>query len=227
MPCAGGAGGLPGRQRYAWDERVRVREIPSRHPGLWPGHPGVCWVPGRFHDGGEPLRGAPCDAPGPQAAVRALDGLLADVRAGAQPGAGGAGRGLRPRRDRPHRPAQRHGRRTGSTGPALRWPLGSLCGRPRVLRPGSRRWWRGGGSWPRPGRPCRPGSCGPADQMAPMLRAGLAGLKESAMAAIHDVPAVTCRQAACYRCGRSTEASNIVRGGRHPQDGACIGCAAW
>jgi len=85
VPCAGGAGGLPGWQRYAWDERVRVGEIPSRHPGLWPGLPGVCCVRGRFHDGGEPLRGAPCDASGPQAAVRGLDGLLADVRAGRSP----------------------------------------------------------------------------------------------------------------------------------------------
>jgi hypothetical protein len=47
------------------------------------------------------------------------------------------------------------------------------------------------------------------------------------MAAIHDMPAVTCEQAACYRCGRSIKASNIVRFGRHPPDGACIGCAVW
>jgi len=47
------------------------------------------------------------------------------------------------------------------------------------------------------------------------------------MAPIHDMPAVTCEQAASYRCCRSTEASNIVRFDRHSQDGACIGCAAW
>ena len=79
----------------------------------------------------------------------------------------------------------RIGQRNGTVGElgqlaplfAARWyPCAGALG---FLRPGSRRWWRGGGSRPRPGRPCRVGLCGPADQMAPMLSTGLAGLKES------------------------------------------------
>jgi hypothetical protein len=47
------------------------------------------------------------------------------------------------------------------------------------------------------------------------------------MAALHDPPAATQEQVACYCCGESIEASNIVRFDRHPGEGVCIGCAAW
>ncbi len=47
------------------------------------------------------------------------------------------------------------------------------------------------------------------------------------MAALHDTPAGTQEQVACYCCGESIEVSNIVRFERHPHDGVCIGCAAW
>jgi hypothetical protein len=38
------------------------------------------------------------------------------------------------------------------------------------------------------------------------------------MAALHDPPAATQDQVACYCCGESIEASNIVRFDRHPRD---------
>ena len=47
------------------------------------------------------------------------------------------------------------------------------------------------------------------------------------MAALHDMPAGTQEQLACYCCGEPIEASNIVRFERHPHNGVCIGCAAW
>ena len=47
------------------------------------------------------------------------------------------------------------------------------------------------------------------------------------MAALHDMPAGPQEQVACYCCGGPIEASRIVRFGRHPHDGVCIGCAAW
>ena len=47
------------------------------------------------------------------------------------------------------------------------------------------------------------------------------------MAAVHDTPAAAQEQVACYCCGRSIEADNLVRFDRHPHDGVCIGCATW
>ena len=47
------------------------------------------------------------------------------------------------------------------------------------------------------------------------------------MAATHNGSAVTQEQVTCYCCGSPIEADNIVRFDRHPQDGVCIGCAAW
>lgn len=32
---------------------------------------------------------------------------------------------------------------------------------------------------------------------------------------------------ACYCCGGSFDAADLVRFSRHPQDGVCAGCAAW
>jgi len=47
------------------------------------------------------------------------------------------------------------------------------------------------------------------------------------MAALHDMPADTEDQVACYCCDRSVEDSDLVRFHKHPQHGVCIGCAAW
>jgi hypothetical protein len=47
------------------------------------------------------------------------------------------------------------------------------------------------------------------------------------MATSHDVPATALEELACYCCGTSFDANDLVRFERHPQDGVCAGCAAW
>jgi hypothetical protein len=47
------------------------------------------------------------------------------------------------------------------------------------------------------------------------------------MAAVHATPTVTQEQVACYCCGTSIDAGNLVRFDRHPHHGVCVGCAAW
>jgi hypothetical protein len=102
---------------------VRVRGIPSRHPGVRAWFPEMCWGRGPFYDGGEP-RGAPCDAIGPQAAVHKVFTKLAITSRNQLYGVLASHRSERPR----------YAPNTGSrylTGPAFR----DAAGRPR---PGSR-----------------------------------------------------------------------------------------
>ena len=47
------------------------------------------------------------------------------------------------------------------------------------------------------------------------------------MATYHDVPVAAHEEQACYCCGESFNANDLVRFGRHPQHGVCIGCANW
>ena len=47
------------------------------------------------------------------------------------------------------------------------------------------------------------------------------------MATYRDEPAATEEGVACYCCGESSNSSDLVRFGRHPREGVCVGCAAW
>lgn len=47
------------------------------------------------------------------------------------------------------------------------------------------------------------------------------------MTTSHEVPAAADEELACYCCGKSFNAGDLVRFDQHPQDGVCAGCAVW
>src|SRR5207244_1328244 len=75
-------GGLPMPAPSGWDELVRVCEIPSGHPQRAGPGPGVCWAEAGSTMAGERPKGRRVMLWGRRQQCEALDGLLAEVRAG-------------------------------------------------------------------------------------------------------------------------------------------------